>query len=56
MLLANIINHNSFNNYSLKLNNIFDKKRNIRINKKKMNNYHSISSVTDKILYENKFN
>ena len=56
MLLANIINHNSFNNYSLKLNNLFDKKRNIRINKKKMNNYHSISSVTDKILYENKFN
>jgi len=56
MLLANIINHNSFNTYSLKLNNLFDKKRNIRINKKKMNNYHSISSVTDKILNENKFN
>ena len=56
MLLANIINHNSFNNNSLKLNNLFDKKRNIRINKKKMNNYNSISSVTDKILYDNKFN
>ena len=58
ILLANIISHSNYNNNnnSLKLNNLFDKRRNLRINKKKMNNYHSISSVTEKILYENKFN
>ena len=56
ILLANIISHTSYSNNSLKLNNLFDKRRNLRINKKKMNNYHSISSVTEKILYETKFN
>ena len=56
ILLANIIRHNNYNNNSLQLNNLFDKRRNLRINKKKMNNYHSISSVTEKVLYENKFN
>jgi len=56
ILLANIISHSNYNNNSLKLNNLFDKRRNLRMNKKKMNNYHSISSVTEKILYENKFN
>ena len=56
ILLANIITQSTYNNNSLKLNNLFDKRRKLRINKKKMNNYHSISSVTEKILNENKFN
>ena len=50
-LLSNIINHNS-----IKINNLFEKKRNLRINKKKYNNYHSISSVTEKKLNDSKFN
>ena len=55
-LLNNIINHNSINDTTIKINNLFDIKRNSKINKKKFNNYHSISSVTDKKLNDSKFN
>ena len=56
ILLGNIINHNSLHN--TKKNNLFDKKRNIKLNKKKYNNYHSISSVVDttKLHDSSKFN
>jgi E3 ubiquitin-protein ligase HUWE1 len=55
-ILTNIISHNSVNNTSAKLNNLFERRRNLKINKKKNKNYHSISSVTDKKLNDSKFN
>ena len=54
--ITNISTHNSVNNTSTKINNLFDKKRNLKLNKKKHKNNHSISSVIDKNLSDNKFN
>lgn len=56
-ILGNLIVHNSVNNTSMKINNLFEKKRNQKIiNKKKYNNYHSISSITEQKLNVSKFN
>ena len=54
--LTNVISHNSVNNTSAKINNLFDKRRDLKLNKKKNKNYHSISSVTDKKINDNKYN
>ena len=54
--LSNIITHNSVNNTSTKINNLFDKRRNLKLNKKKNKNYHSISSVTDKKINNSNIN
>ena len=58
ILLGNIITHNSIHGTNSKMNNLFDKKRNIKLNKKKFNNFHSISSVADttKLHETSKFN
>ena len=55
-LLANVISHNSINNTIKKADNLFEKKRNLKMNKKKFNNFHSISSVSAKKLNDSKFN
>ena len=55
-ILGNIIINNSMNNTTMKINNLFEKKRNLKMSKKKYNNYHSISSITDKKLNDSKFN
>ena len=55
-LLTNVINHNSINNTSKKIDNLFEKKRNLKMNIKKFNNFHSISSISSKKLNDSKFN
>ena len=46
-LFGTIINHNIFQKANSKTQTLFNKKKSIKLSKKKINNYHSISSVVD---------
>ena len=54
ILLNNILNHNNINSTNLKINNLIERK--MKSEMKNNNNYHSISTVTDKKLKDTKYN
>ncbi len=46
-LFGTIINHNTFQKANSKTHTLYNKKKSIKLSKKKIKNYHSISSVVD---------